>query len=44
MTLLGKSLGVYKMSLECTTEKIDFYDAFGYHTDGNNFLVQRYDK
>ena len=41
-TLLGKHLGAYKMSLECTLEKMPFYESFGYAPDGTNYLVQRF--
>lgn len=42
MTLLGKSLGCYKMSLECKEENIVFYQSFGYKSDGQLFMVQKY--
>ena len=43
MTLLGKLVGCYKMTLECKDDKIPFYENHGYKKDvGNNFMVQRY--
>lgn len=40
---MAKSLGVYKLSLECKTELISFYSKFGY-TENINFMVQRFDE
>uniref|UniRef100_A0AC35TH95 Glucosamine 6-phosphate N-acetyltransferase n=1 Tax=Rhabditophanes sp. KR3021 TaxID=114890 RepID=A0AC35TH95_9BILA len=41
---LAKSLGVYKISLECKDSLISYYELFGFVKDcGNNFLVQRFD-
>ena len=42
LTLLGKSLGCYKMSLECKDENTKFYESFGYVKDGQYFMVQRF--
>jgi len=43
MTLLGKYLGIYKISLECKDSNIGFYESFGYAKDiGNNYMQQRY--
>uniref|UniRef100_A0A7E4VVG7 Glucosamine 6-phosphate N-acetyltransferase n=1 Tax=Panagrellus redivivus TaxID=6233 RepID=A0A7E4VVG7_PANRE len=39
---LARSLGVYKLSLECKDELIPFYGKFGFVKDVN-FLVQRFD-
>jgi len=42
LTLLGKELGCYKISLECKDPLIKFYESFGYLVDpGNNYMVQR---
>ncbi|PIC27152.1 hypothetical protein B9Z55_019490 [Caenorhabditis nigoni] len=38
---LGKSLGVYKMSLECVPELLPFYSQFGFKDDCN-FMTQRF--
>ncbi|XP_064623073.1 glucosamine 6-phosphate N-acetyltransferase-like [Lineus longissimus] len=43
MTLLGKHLGVYKMTLECKDDRMKFYESFGYMKDHlNNFMTIRY--
>lgn len=39
---LARELGVYKLSLECTESLSGFYEQFGFKTDGNRFLVQRF--
>ncbi|XGW12314.1 hypothetical protein V3C99_013207 [Haemonchus contortus] len=45
LVALAKKLGVYKLSLECKDSLIPFYELYGYvKDDGNNFLVQRFDK
>lgn len=45
LTLLGKHVGCYKMTLECVHKLIDFYGQCGYKKDdGNNFMVQRFKK
>uniref|UniRef100_A0A0K0DYD8 Glucosamine 6-phosphate N-acetyltransferase n=1 Tax=Strongyloides stercoralis TaxID=6248 RepID=A0A0K0DYD8_STRER len=42
---LAKEFGVYKLSLECKDSLIGFYENFGFKKDeGNNFLVQRFDR
>ncbi|CAJ0920155.1 unnamed protein product, partial [Mesorhabditis belari] len=42
---LAKLFGVYKISLECKDSLIPFYELNGFKKDeGNNFLVQRFDK
>lgn len=38
---LGKSLGVYKLSLECKPELVPFYSKFGFQDDVN-FMTQRF--
>uniref|UniRef100_A0A1I7T5X5 Glucosamine 6-phosphate N-acetyltransferase n=1 Tax=Caenorhabditis tropicalis TaxID=1561998 RepID=A0A1I7T5X5_9PELO len=38
---LGKSLGVYKLSLECVPELLPFYSKFGFQNDCN-FMTQRF--
>ncbi|CAA94884.1 Glucosamine 6-phosphate N-acetyltransferase [Caenorhabditis elegans] len=38
---LGKSLGVYKISLECVPELLPFYSQFGFQDDCN-FMTQRF--
>uniref|UniRef100_A0A8R1DQN3 Glucosamine 6-phosphate N-acetyltransferase n=1 Tax=Caenorhabditis japonica TaxID=281687 RepID=A0A8R1DQN3_CAEJA len=38
---LGKSLGVYKLSLECKPELLPFYSQFGFENDCN-FMTQRF--
>ncbi|CAI2354412.1 unnamed protein product [Caenorhabditis sp. 36 PRJEB53466] len=38
---LGKSLGVYKLSLECKPELLPFYSQFGFEDDCN-FMTQRF--
>ncbi|EFP11296.1 hypothetical protein GCK72_017535 [Caenorhabditis remanei] len=38
---LGKSLGVYKMSLECVPDLLPFYSQFGFKDDCN-FMTQRF--
>lgn len=40
---MARSLGVYKLSLECKTELIPFYNKFGYN-ENIHFMVQRFDK
>ena len=42
LTLLGKSLGCYKISLECKDENTRFYESFGFTKDGQHFMVQRF--
>ncbi|KAK2139481.1 hypothetical protein NP493_82g03035 [Ridgeia piscesae] len=42
LTLLGKLVDCYKMSLECKPENVKFYETFGYAPDGQLFMVQRY--
>lgn len=42
LTLLGKALGCYKMSLECKEENVKFYQSFGYEPDGQLFMIQRF--
>ena len=41
-TLIGKHVGCYKMSLECTEYNIKFYQSFGYETANDNYMTQRY--
>lgn len=43
LTLLGREMGCYKVSLECKDKLVSFYESFGYKVDaGNNFMVQRF--
>ena len=42
MTLLGKEVGCYKMSLESAEDNRKFYEGFGYLPDGQHFMVQYY--
>ncbi|KAK2161350.1 hypothetical protein LSH36_118g03015 [Paralvinella palmiformis] len=42
LTLLGKEVGCYKMSLECKEDNVRFYKCFGYTPDGQYFMVQRF--
>lgn len=44
LTLLGKNVGCYKLSLECVEDNYGFYNSHGYKRDGQLFLVQRFDK
>ncbi|EGT42323.1 hypothetical protein CAEBREN_11110 [Caenorhabditis brenneri] len=39
---MAKNLGVYKLSLECKTTLIPFYEKFGYK-ENIHFMVQRFD-
>lgn len=39
---MAKKLGVYKLSLECKTTLIPFYEKFGYK-ENIHFMVQRFD-
>ncbi|GAU95499.1 hypothetical protein RvY_07106 [Ramazzottius varieornatus] len=42
-TVLSKSLGCYKVSLECKDRLVEFYSQFGYQVDpGNNYMMQRF--
>ncbi|XP_055354702.1 glucosamine 6-phosphate N-acetyltransferase-like [Paramacrobiotus metropolitanus] len=42
-TLLSKTLGCYKVSLECKDKLVGFYRQFGYQVDlGNNYMIQRF--
>jgi len=39
---LAKSLGVFKLSLECKDELVPFYEQFGYkRNEGSSFMVQQ---
>ena len=40
---LGRNLGCYKISLNCTDDKIPYYEKFGFKGEKNNanFLVLR---
>ncbi|CAI2309860.1 unnamed protein product [Caenorhabditis sp. 36 PRJEB53466] len=40
---MAKTIGVYKLSLECKTELVPFYSKFGYSED-LHFMVQRFEE
>uniref|UniRef100_A0A8R1HY13 glucosamine-phosphate N-acetyltransferase n=1 Tax=Caenorhabditis japonica TaxID=281687 RepID=A0A8R1HY13_CAEJA len=40
---MAKTIGVYKLSLECKTELKPFYNKFGY-SENLHFMVQRFDE
>lgn len=42
VTLLGKAVGCYKISLECKDDNVPFYKAFGFAPDEQLFMVQRF--
>ncbi|XP_067942187.1 glucosamine 6-phosphate N-acetyltransferase-like [Watersipora subatra] len=39
---LARKLGCYKLTLDCSTEKIPFYEKFGLRNDECNFMVIRF--
>lgn len=44
LVLIAKSLGVYKVSLECKIENMPFYELFGFKKDEQVFMVQRFEE
>jgi len=42
MTLLGKALGCYKVSLECADKNVRFYEGLGFKVD-ERYMVRRFE-
>ena len=42
LTMLGKVLGCYKISLDCTPDMTSFYKKFGYQEGPQIFMCQRF--
>jgi len=42
LTMLGKELGCYKISLDCTSDVMSFYKKFGYQEGPQLFMCQRF--
>ena len=42
LTALGKKLGCYKISLDCTSEMISYYKKFGYQEGPQLFMCQKF--
>lgn len=44
ITLLGKKLNCYKITLECDPTKVDFYKKFGYAASHETYMQSRFFK
>eukprot|EP01135_Chromosphaera_perkinsii_P004108 Nk52_evm15s270 gene=Nk52_evmTU15s270 len=44
LTHVGKKCGCYKISLDCDSKNVPFYQKCGYIHDDKCFMYQRYDK
>ncbi|CAH1262731.1 GNPNAT1 [Branchiostoma lanceolatum] len=44
LIMLSKHLGCYKISLECTDQKLPFYQQVGFKQDGTNYMVLRWEQ
>ena len=44
LTFVGKKCGCYKISLDCDSKNVPFYEKCGYIHDDKCFMYQRYDK
>jgi glucosamine-phosphate N-acetyltransferase len=42
LILLGRHLGVYKISLECKDDNTKFYESLGFAVDVQHYMVQRF--
>jgi glucosamine-phosphate N-acetyltransferase len=42
LILLGRHIGVYKISLECKNDNAKFYESLGFTIDVQHYMVQRF--